>query len=156
MKPSCRLQDICYASDIRLCYRFFESKQLALDLHILMKTYFKQFTILFALWLGLSVNTFANGIADISVHDLPKEAQQTLVLIKRGGPFPYEKDGSTFGNFEKILPKKQRGYYREYTVKTPYARNRGARRIVAGGEPPYFREFYYTADHYASFKRIKE
>lgn len=93
-------------------------------------------------------------IGTISVADLPREAQQTLVLIKQDGPFPYAKDGSTFGNYEGILPKRKRGYYREFTVKTPRARNRGARRIVSGGKPPH--EYYYTADHYASFKRIKE
>lgn len=87
---------------------------------------------------------------------LPKEAQQTMMLIKQGGPFPYRKDGKTFGNYEGLLPKHKRGYYREFTVKTPGARNRGARRIVAGGRPPGPFEYYYTEDHYASFKRIRE
>lgn len=88
----------------------------------------------------------------ISVKKLPKEARETLTLIKRGGPFPYRKDGSTFGNREKRLPAKARGYYREYTVPTPGARDRGARRIVSGRGG----EYYYTDDHYNSFKRIRE
>ena len=86
-----------------------------------------------------------------SVAALPKEARETLALIKRGGPFPYKQDGATFGNFEKRLPMRARGYYHEYTVPTPGARDRGARRIVAGGG-----EYYYTDDHYRSFRRIRE
>lgn len=89
---------------------------------------------------------------EIAVVQLPREAVETLKLIKAGGPFPYSKDGSIFGNRERRLPLKQRGHYREYTVKTPGVRHRGARRIVAGGE----QEYYYTADHYETFKRIVE
>jgi ribonuclease T1 len=88
--------------------------------------------------------------------ELPKEAQQTLALIRTGGPFPYEKDGIAFGNREKQLPKQPRGYYTEYTVKTPGAKNRGARRLVVGGEPQTSKEIYYTDDHYQSFKRVKQ
>jgi ribonuclease T1 len=88
--------------------------------------------------------------------ELPKEAQQTLALIRRGGPFPYEKDGVAFGNREKQLPKQPRGYYTEYTVRTPGAKNRGARRLVVGGEPQTSKEIYYTDDHYQSFKRVKQ
>ena len=84
---------------------------------------------------------------------LPPEALETLSLIRRGGPFPYRKDGSTFHNREKRLPLKGRGYYREYTVPTPGERTRGARRIVTGGKPPTV--YYYTADHYRSFRRIE-
>lgn len=84
---------------------------------------------------------------------LPPEAIETLALIQRGGPFPYRKDGTTFQNRERLLPAKPRGYYREYTVPTPGARDRGARRIVAGGNPPEV--FYYTADHYGSFRQIE-
>jgi guanyl-specific ribonuclease Sa len=84
---------------------------------------------------------------------LPPEAIETLALIQRGGPFPYRKDGTTFQNRERLLPTKPRGYYREYTVPTPGARDRGARRIVAGGNPPEV--FYYTADHYSSFRQIE-
>ncbi|MDI3514478.1 MAG: ribonuclease domain-containing protein [Gammaproteobacteria bacterium] len=84
---------------------------------------------------------------------LPPEAVETLALIQRGGPFPYRKDGTTFQNRERLLPGKPRGYYREYTVPTPGSRDRGARRIVTGGDPPEV--FYYTADHYRSFRRIE-
>lgn len=92
------------------------------------------------------------GIGSIASTALPAEGQATLQLIKKGGPFPYRKDGSTFGNRERQLPRRQHGYYTEYTVKTPGATNRGARRIIAGGVG----EYYYTGDHYNSFQRIKE
>ncbi len=84
--------------------------------------------------------------------DLPPEARETLARIEAGGPFPYKQDGRVFHNREGLLPKRPRGYYREYTVKTPGARDRGARRIVAGRNG----EYYYTDDHYRSFKRIIE
>lgn len=83
---------------------------------------------------------------------LPREARDTLAIIKKGGPFPYTKDGATFSNREHALPKRGRGYYHEFTVKTPGARNRGARRIIAGVPG----EYYYTDDHYATFKWVKE
>jgi ribonuclease T1 len=89
---------------------------------------------------------------EIHVHELPVEARATLELIKAGGPFPYPQDGRVFSNREKLLPLERRGYYREYTVRTPGVRDRGARRIVAGKSG----EYYYTADHYRSFKRILE
>ncbi|MFH2135183.1 MAG: ribonuclease domain-containing protein [Pseudomonadota bacterium] len=91
-------------------------------------------------------------LAVISVAQLPAEARDTLQLIKRGGPFPFARDGIEFKNRERILPAQPRRYYREYTVKTPGVSHRGARRIVCGVVP----ECYYTADHYRSFKRIKE
>ena len=91
-------------------------------------------------------------IQSVAIAELSPEAITTLKLIKQGGPYPYRRDGVVFRNFEKRLPIKQRGYYREYTVKTPGARNRGARRIVCG--PPT--ECYYTGDHYKSFNRIRE
>ena len=91
----------------------------------------------------------------VALAVLPPEAQATHRLILAGGPFPYEKDGTTFFNRERLLPAKPRGFYREYTVRTPGARNRGARRLVCGGEPPTKPEAcFYTADHYASFRRI--
>ena len=90
--------------------------------------------------------------ADVSVADLPVDARATLELIKAGGPFPYRQDGRVFSNREKRLPARQRGYYREYTVRTPGARDRGAHRIVAGSGG----EYYYTDDHYRSFRRILE
>jgi ribonuclease T1 len=89
-------------------------------------------------------------LVTIPIDQLPPEARKTLSLIERGGPFPYAKDGTIFGNFEKRLPLKPKGYYREYTVPTPGARNRGARRIVTGQGG----ELYYTKDHYRSFLRI--
>jgi ribonuclease T1 len=95
--------------------------------------------------------------ASVELSSLPPEAQQTYRLIHHGGPFPYAKDGTVFGNRERLLPAKRRGHYREYTVRTPGARNRGARRIVCGGEQPAQPEAcYYTADHYASFSRIAQ
>lgn len=94
-------------------------------------------------------------IPTIARNELPKQATQTLALIESGGPFPYDKDGTVFGNRERILPKQRRGYYREYTVKTPGLSHRGARRIVCGGLKPTTPDrCYYTQDHYASFKRI--
>lgn len=91
----------------------------------------------------------------VALTALPAEGQQTYRLIHQGGPFPYEKDGTVFGNRERLLPKQARGHYREYTVKTPGARDRGARRIVCGGEVPKSPEAcYYTEDHYASFRMI--
>jgi len=98
----------------------------------------------------------ADGLATMVVADLPSQGRQTLQLIREGGPFPYDKDGSVFGNRERILPSRQRGYYLEYTVKTPGSRNRGARRIVCGGQPRIPDACYYTGDHYASFSRIVE
>lgn len=91
----------------------------------------------------------------VSVESLPPEAQATYKAIHAGGPFPYGKDGAVFLNRERQLPARSRGYYREYTVKTPKARDRGPRRIVCGGKPPTAPEAcYYTADHYSSFSRI--
>lgn len=133
----------------------------------------------------------APEIREIGAAELPREARETLRFIKQGGPFSYARDGSIFGNRERLLPPRERGYYREYTVKTPGTRDRGARRIVAGGcalpaapgtqrrnkdvargaadakaerNPPEQRfvtpcsggEYYYTDDHYASFRRIRE
>ena len=83
---------------------------------------------------------------------LPPEARDTLRLIARGGPYPHRQDGDVFGNRERRLPARPRGYYREYTVRTPGSRDRGARRIVAGGDPP--NEYFYTDDHYGSFRRF--
>ncbi|NMG44910.1 ribonuclease [Aromatoleum toluvorans] len=88
-----------------------------------------------------------------AANALPPEAVATLRLIDRGGPFPYRKDGTVFQNRERQLPDKPRGYYREYTVPTPGEDDRGARRIVTGGNPPEV--YYYTGDHYRSFRRIE-
>lgn len=91
----------------------------------------------------------------MAVSQLPPQGQAMMALIYQGGPFRYDKDGSVFGNRERILPRQNRGYYREYTVKTPSERSRGARRIVCGGLTPVAPEAcYYTDDHYASFRKI--
>lgn len=97
----------------------------------------------------------ADGLGTVAVGDLPAEARQTLALIREGGPYPYEKDGTVFGNYERKLPRQRRGYYTEYTVKTPQVRSRGARRIIAGGPDGRPTEFYYTDDHYQTFRRIE-
>ena len=91
-------------------------------------------------------------LGEIRIASLPPEAQSTIALIRKGGPFPYERDGVSFGNREKLLPPRQRGWYREYTVRTPGERSRGARRIVAGRDGT----LYYTDDHYRSFRRVVE
>ncbi|MCU0841656.1 MAG: ribonuclease [Thiobacillaceae bacterium] len=120
--------------------------------------------LLLLIWLGLfsgflpaAGQAFWSGDrsaeqAGIPVSQLPPEGRETLALIKRGGPFPYAKDGTVFQNREGLLPAQTRGYYREYTVRTPGLSHRGARRIVAGRGG----EYWYTADHYRSFKRIRE
>jgi ribonuclease T1 len=99
-----------------------------------------------------SVSSAQPGTATITISDLPSEGRSTLKLIKSGGPFPYSKDGAVFGNYEGLLPAKPKGYYHEYTVVTPGSQDRGARRIVAGSGG----EYYYTGDHYISFKLIQE
>jgi len=97
-------------------------------------------------------HSVANSSGTIALADLPNEARATLRDIKQGGPFEFDRDGVVFGNFEKVLPKQARGYYHEYTVKTPGVRSRGARRIISGAVG----EYYYTADHYQTFNRIRE
>jgi len=98
-------------------------------------------------------------IDTVALDALPPQAQDTLALIRQGGPFPYRKDGSVFGNRERRLPPRPRGYYTEYTVPTPGSPDRGARRIVAGkgitGDPATSDEYYFTDDHYRSFRRIR-
>lgn len=93
----------------------------------------------------------ADGFTLVRATQLPKEAQQTLALIDKGGPYPYERDGIVFQNRERILPGKASGYYREYTVVTPGSSDRGARRVIVGNGG----ERYYTADHYESFVRVE-
>lgn len=97
-----------------------------------------------------SVSASKQHSSIVSLKELPSEAIETLQLIKKGPPFPYSKDGTTFGNREKLLPLKPDGYYREFTVKTPGISHRGARRIVVGQQG----ELYYTDDHYQSFREI--
>jgi guanyl-specific ribonuclease Sa len=100
----------------------------------------------------LASATLAFEPPPIRVNQLPAEAHHTLRLIDSGGPYPHKRDGITFHNRERLLPPKPKGWYREYTVRTPGERTRGARRIVTGGDPP--QQYYYTADHYQSFQRI--
>lgn len=118
------------------------------------KKYWLRFLILAWLAIGSAFGfSFGHDTSDgVAVADLPREARQTLDLIKVGGPFPYERDGIVFGNYEKQLPARPRGYYHEYTVKAPWRRDRGPRRIIAGRDGEYF----YTDDHYKSFRRIRE
>lgn len=115
----------------------------------MMKSFFA------ALVLTTSAATAFAFSNDVALSELPKQAQSTYALIQQGGPFPFEKDGVVFGNRERQLPQQKRGYYREYTVKTPSTKNRGPIRIVCGGEKSKpMSACYYTNDHYASFKRI--
>lgn len=114
--------------------------------------------LLAAAWVPNLVQAKGPAAADatmaVSVAELPRQGVETYRLIHQGGPFPHEKDGTVFGNRERMLPANKRGYYREYTVPTPGSRDRGARRIVCGGAPRTPDACYYTADHYASFRRI--
>ena len=102
--------------------------------------------------LVVSFSAASSSEGQIEKQRLPREAIETVDLIRKGGPFPYERDGAVFGNREKLLPSRERGWYREYTVRTPGERTRGARRIVAGRDGT----LYYTDDHYRSFRRIRE
>jgi ribonuclease T1 len=113
-----------------------------------------QWWLLFSLLLCMPLVRASDAVTfpSIAVAVLPAEARETLRLIRQGGPFPYARDGVTFGNHEHILPQQPRGYYHEYTVKTPGAHDRGARRIVCGADT----ECYYSADHYRNFYRIRE
>ncbi len=126
---------------------------------------FPRIAILLVLALAMAsgaapVTALERASGQIAYADLPQEARETLAQIKRGARFPHRQDGSEFGNREKRLPLKERGYYREYTVPTPGAKDRGARRIVAGsgaaGDVKTSGEYYYSDDHYKSFRRIKE
>jgi ribonuclease T1 len=103
-----------------------------------------------------SARATPDSLPSVALADLPLEARDAFARLRRGGPFPYDRDGAAFGNRERLLPTKPRGYYREYTVATPSAANRGARRIVCGGEVRSPDVCYYTEDHYRSFRRIRE
>ncbi len=105
-------------------------------------------------WGGAQAREQTPISATVALNQLPAQGLETYQLIRQGGPFPYEKDGVVFGNRERLLPAAKRGYYREYTVKTPRSRDRGARRIVCGGPSTAPDACYYTADHYASFRKI--
>ncbi|MBL8470623.1 MAG: ribonuclease [Rhodocyclaceae bacterium] len=109
---------------------------------------------------ALPARELAAQPGSIAESALPQEARATLTLIKQGGPFPYRRDGIVFGNRERRLPIQPYGYYHEYTVRTPGAQDRGARRIIAGEGPQRdvrsSGEYYYSPDHYRSFKRIRD
>ncbi len=116
-------------------------------------------TVLTLAAVGFAGHACARGPAcplsgSVAVNDLPKQGKDTLALIESGGPFASERDGIPFSNREKILPKERRGFYREYTVRTPGVRSRGARRIVCGGDQQKADQCFYTEDHYKSFKCI--
>lgn len=95
-----------------------------------------------------------DSLPSVALAELPPQGREVYALILQGATFPNEKDGSVFGNRERQLPAHKRGYYREYTVRTPGARNRGARRLICGGEPRVPDACYYTEDHYASFRKV--
>ena len=118
-----------------------------------MRTFAQRLALYLAVALALLSGCSRDAASDANAQALPPEAVATLELIRAGGPFPYRKDGTTFHNRERLLPQKPRSYYREYTVPTPGARDRGARRLVVGGDPPEL--VYYTDDHYRSFRRIR-
>ncbi|WP_328832655.1 ribonuclease N [Streptomyces sp. NBC_00252] len=99
---------------------------------------------------GAGTTATGTGTGTVKLSQLPAEARRTVALIDRGGPFPYAKDGVVFGNYEKLLPRQKRGFYHEYTVRTPGSRDRGARRIVTGQDG----KIYYTDDHYKSFRTV--
>ncbi|OGS81646.1 MAG: ribonuclease [Gallionellales bacterium GWA2_59_43] len=121
-----------------------------------MPQYLRLWLLALLLWLpqaqGQTQVAGRTELPAIARAELSAEARDTLRAIEQGGPYAYERDGTVFKNYERVLPQQSRGYYREYTVKTPGARNRGARRIVCGKLP----ECYYSPDHYRTFKRIRE
>ena len=100
--------------------------------------------------------TAPDALPEIAAADLPREGREVLALIRKGGPFAYDRDGVVFGNREMLLPDQPKGYYHEYTVRTPGATTRGARRIICGGPRTTPVACFYTSDHYRSFKRIRE
>ena len=118
------------------------------------------FVLCAAVGLGFTASqgwAFQFGSGSLSATELPVQARDVLAKISEGGPFRYDKDGTVFGNRERLLPRKKRGFYREYTVPTPGVSHRGARRIVCGGEEPRSPDAcYYTEDHYGSFRLIAQ
>jgi ribonuclease T1 len=112
------------------------------------------FLTLTCTWISALARESSVTSSTIALNQLPPQGIETYHLIRQGGPFPFGKDGVVFGNRERLLPAEKRGYYREYTVKTPRSRDRGARRIVCGGQATAPDTCYYTADHYASFRKI--
>lgn len=151
MKPTSWKQVIIYLAIVLLAFLAFGMATGGISLQGLISSSTQQPSSLLSGYSDSQLTAKA-GQGEISVNDLPPEGRTTLKLIKTGGPFPYSKDGTVFSNYEGLLPKKSSGYYHEYTVITPGSSDRGARRIVAGQNG----EYYYTSDHYASFKLIKE
>jgi ribonuclease T1 len=103
---------------------------------------------------GSAASAALPDVQTMALRDLPPEGRDTYQLVHLGGPFPFEKDGVVFGNRERLLPRMSRGYYREYTVRTPMAHNRGARRLVCGGPTTRPDTCFYSSDHYASFRKV--
>jgi ribonuclease T1 len=96
-----------------------------------------------------------SAVTSVAYAGLPVQGREVMTQIRQGGPFRYEKDGTVFGNRERLLPGQKRGYYREYTVPTPGLNHRGAKRIVCGGQRPRAPDdCFYTEDHYSSFRLI--
>jgi len=104
---------------------------------------------------GACARTTPETLPEVALADLPKEAREVYVLVGKGGPFAFDRDGVVFGNREKLLPAKPRGYYHEYTVRTPGEKSRGGRRLVCGGQKAAPDACYYTDDHYRSFRKIR-
>jgi len=110
---------------------------------------------LFAGWVQSKADPPVALPSTISLAELPAPGIDIYTRIHQGGPFASEKDGSVFGNRERLLPAQKRGFYLEYTVPTPGLSHRGTKRIVCGGQAQRPEVCYYTADHYASFRRIE-
>lgn len=130
-------------------------------MHVTFRLHAALLAVLLALAATLGAGTAiaraaAEPLPAIALAELPPEAREVHALIGRGGPFRFDRDGVVFGNREGLLPAKPRGYYHEYTVRTPGVTSRGARRIVCGGQATKPDACYYTDDHYQSFRRIRE
>jgi ribonuclease T1 len=119
----------------------------------------RRFALLLCVLVGAAsiavARTTPGALPEVTLAALPVEAQEVYALIGRGGPFHYDRDGIVFGNRERLLPERPRGYYREYTVRTPGVKSRGARRIICGGPARTPDACFYTDDHYQSFRRIR-
>ena len=137
-----------------MCFGVKVAKGLANGLFLTISRLAAPLLIATAALTGTAAQASDRQLPTISLAALPAPGVETYRSIQVGGPFPFEKDGVVFGNRERILPLQKRGYYREYTVKTPGSRNRGAKRIVCGGPATTPDACYYTADHYASFRMI--
>ncbi len=104
---------------------------------------------------GACARTTPETLPEVALAELLREAREAYVLVGKGGPFPFDRDGVVFGNREKLLPAEPRGYYHEYTVRTPGVKTRGGRRLVCGGKKAAPDACYYTDDHYQSFRKIR-